>query len=148
MKVANAIVDKASELNIKTYCIPSIEQKKGAKGHISRVIIYGFRRKIDIFRANNISKSVSNFHLGCVRAFYDVQKERLICFPSFISAAKAGINIDLKWVSCNKDARSVILKYYQRGFGTILNSSEMNSLRVYTEVHNDKWPIIKKPYVT
>lgn len=71
-------------------------------------IISGGPRTIDMFSVNSIPGVISKFHLGCVRAWYD--GSNVYGFPSFVIAAKIGINIDTRWVSCNKDLRDVILK--------------------------------------
>jgi hypothetical protein len=137
---ANSIFEKikanVTKRGVKTYCDITSEKKCGAAGKAHRFIIFGLRRKIDLFLAWNVPKTVSNFHLACVRAFYNGSK--LSVFPSFITAAYNRKNVDLKWISCNKDAQQVILRYHQRGFGTTINKSEVGVLQAYADTH-DQW---------
>jgi hypothetical protein len=104
--------------------------------------ITGLPREIDIFQVNSIPGVVVKFHMPCVRAWYN--GNTVVGFPSFISAAMSGLNSDIRWVSCNKDIRDVLLKYYQRGFGFLLNPAEKTSMRDYMN-NSPKWPNFNPP---
>ena len=75
-----------------------------------------FKIKYDDFMS-----SVSQFHLPCVRAYYN---GNVYLTPSCISAHLTFMNIDYKYVSGSTDILEIINKYRLRGFGTWLNSSE------------------------
>lgn len=95
--------------------------------------IRGLRREIELFHVgggiDGITHTISKFHLGCVRAWYDGKDIR--CYPSFVCAALTGLNPDMRWTSCNKDLRDIVLKYFQRGFGTIANTDDRRSILQY-----------------
>lgn len=97
--------------------------------------ILGLYRRIDIFQVNSIPKVIVKFHLSCVRAWYD--GENIYGFPSFLTAAMTGINMDIRWISCNKDLRDLIMKYFQRGYGTLLNKNDKESMIDYINKRED-----------
>lgn len=99
--------------------------------------IEGLDRNIELFHVENIAAVIGKFHLGCVRAWYD--GSHVWMFSSFLTAALTGINIDMRWVSCEKDLRDIILRYYQRGFCTILNKAERKNIAQYMRT-SPKWP--------
>lgn len=94
-------------------------------------VITGLPRSIDMFHVNSIPAVIVKYHLGCVRAWYD--GEDVHCFPSFVTAAKIGLNVDVRWTSNRKDVRDIILKYMQRGFGTVVNIQDKTSLVRYVD---------------
>lgn len=102
-----------------------------------RYKIYGLPRSIELFCVNSIPGVIAKFHLACVRAWWD--GEQLHMYPSFVTAAMTGVCHELRWTSCNKDLRDIVLKYYQRGFAIMLNRQEVNNLIQYT-ANNPKWP--------
>lgn len=71
---------------------------------------------------------VSQFHLPCVRAYYN---GNVYLTPSCISAHLTYMNIDYKYVSGNTDILEIINKYRLRGFGTWLNDSEIKLMDKY-----------------
>lgn len=73
--------------------------------------------------------SVSQFHLPCVRAYYDGVD--VYCTPSFISSAMTFMNIDYKYFSGTNHPCEIMLKYNQRGMGIFLNDYEKNILIKY-----------------
>jgi len=68
--------------------------------------------------------TISLFHFSCVRGYYS--GDNVYYLPSCISALLTGINIDL--INYSKDEKffSLIKKYYNRGFGFILNKDELS----------------------
>jgi hypothetical protein len=70
--------------------------------------------------------SISNFHLPCVRGYYDNVTVHLL--PSCITALMTHINIDCSFTS---DPYDTLNKYRMRGFGTILNKEEKERLAAY-----------------
>lgn len=102
-----------------------------------RFSILGLHRKIEIFMVDSICGVISNFHMPCVRAWYDGQETYV--FPDFITAAFTGVLVNTAWTSANKDLRDVILKYYQRGFSILLNSHDEKSVIRYVN-NNPRWP--------
>jgi hypothetical protein len=55
----------------------------------------------------------------------------LYIYDSCVHALKSGVNDSYKWFSCNKIPADVILKYAERGFTTILNKKECDTLVKY-----------------
>lgn len=80
--------------------------------------------------------TVSQFHLPCVRGFYNGNDVKLL--PSCISAAMTLINIDYKYFAGSRDPIEIINKYRMRGYGTILNDSEKIRLVSYSN-KVEKW---------
>jgi hypothetical protein len=66
--------------------------------------------------------TVSNFHLPCVRGYYDCNQVYLL--PSCITAAMTLINLDYKYFAGSKDPIEIINKYRSRGYSLPLNDSE------------------------
>jgi hypothetical protein len=66
--------------------------------------------------------TVSNFHLPCVRGYYDCNDVYLL--PSCITAAMTLINLDYKYFAGSHDPIEIINKYRLRGYSTPLNDSE------------------------
>ena len=80
--------------------------------------------------------TVSQFHLPCVRGFYNGKDVKLL--PSCISAAMTLINIDYKYFAGSKDPIEIINKYRMRGYTTLLNDSERIRLVSYSN-KVEKW---------
>ena len=82
------------------------------------------RKNIEFFKIKkqNFFSSVSNFHLNCVRSYYNGNNVYML--PSCITAYKTYINIDLKYFAGNNSPYKIIEKYRFRGFATILNNDE------------------------
>jgi hypothetical protein len=99
--------------------------------------IYGLTRNIEIFMVDSIPATISKFHLAPVRAWWDGNE--LYMLPTFVIAAMSGVSYDLRWISCVKDLRDVILKYFQRGFGTVVNLKEAKNMIEYVN-NSNKWP--------
>lgn len=114
-----------------------IYMKKFLTENKYRYKIYGLPRSIELFCVNSIPGVIAKFHLACVRAWWD--GEQLHMFPSFITAAMTSICHELRWTSCNKDLRDIVLKYYQRGFSIMLNKHEIANLRTFV-TGSQKWP--------
>ncbi|QYB17392.1 hypothetical protein PV-S19_0028 [Pacmanvirus S19] len=127
-------------IDIKNVVKSEIKLEKVITENKHKYIIKGLHRDIDIFHVNDIPSVIVKYHLGCVRAWYD--GTTVNCFPSFITAAFTGVNMDLRWVSNKKDVRDVVLKYFQRGFGTLINKDDRKSLINYVN-QGDLWPAIK-----
>ena len=80
---------------------------------------------LEIFKIYGVCQMgiVSQFHLPCVRAFYD--GSNVYMTPSCISAHLTYMNIDYKYVSGLNDPMEIINKNRMRGFGTWLNETEI-----------------------
>lgn len=91
-----------------------------------------FKTKYD----GSFFSTVSQFHLPCVRGFYNGIDVKLL--PSCITAAMTLINIDYKYFAGSKDPIEIINKYRMRGYGTILNDSEKIRLVSYSN-KVEKW---------
>lgn len=80
--------------------------------------------------------TVSQFHLPCVRGYYNGNDVKLL--PSCISAAMTLVNIDYKYFAGSKDPIEIINKYRMRGYTTLLNDSERIRLVSYSN-KVEKW---------
>jgi len=106
-----------------------------------KYIITGLPRDIEIFQVNDIIGTIAKYHLGCVRAALIGPSSKsnraidLYGFPSFITAALTGLNMDFRWTSCNKDLRDIVLKYYQRGFGFLVNAKDKANIKEYMKTN-------------
>ncbi len=103
-------------------------------------------RYIDIFHVDSITHVISKFHLDCVRAWYDGQTVH--CYPTFICAANTLMCSDIRWVSNKKNIMDVVMKYYRRGFGTLINISDWTSLKSHLTRENgyDEMPRLRYRY--
>jgi hypothetical protein len=97
--------------------------------------------ELEIFKIRwpSFFSTVSNFHLPCVRGYYDGKQTYLL--PSCISAAMTLVNLDYKYFAGSKDPIEIINKYRQRGYSLALNDSEKIRLASYS-VKVDKWNIL------
>jgi hypothetical protein len=73
---------------------------------------------------------VSQFHLPCVRAYYDGYNVYMT--PSCISAHMTYMNLDYKYFAGSKDPIEIINKNRMRGFGTWLNRNEIENYVEYS----------------
>lgn len=74
-------------------------------------------------KKDDFMNTVGQFHMPCVRAYYDGSNVYLT--PSCISSHMTFMNIDYKYFSGTKDPIEIINKYRMRGFGTFLNKTEI-----------------------
>jgi len=93
---------------------------------------------LEIFKINGTCQMgiVSQFHLPCVRAFYD--GSNVYMTPSCISAHLTYMNIDYKYVAGSTEPMEIINKNRMRGFGTWLNETEIKDLIKYS-LHDPFW---------
>jgi len=83
----------------------------------------GIHKNIELFRIFvHPLGCVSRFHFGCVRGTYNGDSIKL--FPSMVSAAFTGVLLEYKWMSSAKSTKSIVAKYWIRGFTPILNEIE------------------------
>jgi len=109
------------------------------KNDIDMVYTYKYKIKsphikheLELFRikSDDFFSHVSQFHLPCVRSYYD---SNVYLLPSCISAHLTLMNIDYKYVSGNTDILEIINKYVFRGFGTWLNQKEYKIILKYNK---------------
>jgi hypothetical protein len=79
-------------------------------------------------KKDDFMTSVANFHMPCVRAYYN---GNVYMTPSFITAHMTYMNIDYKYFAGSKDPIEIINKYRMRGFGTWLNKEEIKTYKKY-----------------
>lgn len=93
---------------------------------------------IELFRSKkkDFSANVVQFHQPPVRGFYDGTQVYLT--SSMISAYMTNLCLDIKYVAGTTNPRDIVLKTFQRGFGTLLNKSELEDLKEYVST-TDKW---------
>lgn len=82
---------------------------------------------IEIFKLK--WNQVARFHLDCVRAAYNGKTVKML--PSFISALMTFTNLSYKYFSGKTDIVSILLKYLNCGFGTIINNKEKDIVTQY-----------------
>jgi len=89
------------------------------------------KHPFEIFRITDVEffSCVSRFHLPCVRSYYNGANCYLL--PSAITAYQTLTNIDFKYFVGSHDPISIIDKYRKRGYGTILNKTEINQYLSY-----------------
>jgi hypothetical protein len=97
-----------------------------------------FGRQIEFFRSNSkdFFNLAAHFHLPTVRAYY--QGTNVYMTPSCVTAMMTGINIDYKYFAGIRDPVDIINKYNNRGFGIILNSTELEQYKKFNE-NSDKF---------
>ena len=100
--------------------------------------IKGLGRNIDLFHVADIPSVIVKFHLDCVRAWYDGSD--VYCFPTFVTAAYTGLNVNMRWTSNKKDIRDVVMKYFRRGFGTFMSMVDYDNIKKYINSPNSVWP--------
>lgn len=90
-----------------------------------------FDHPFEIFRISDVEffSCVSRFHLPCVRSYYNGTNCYLL--PSAVTAYQTFTNIDFKYFVGSKDPISIIDKYRKRGYGTLLNKTEINQYLSY-----------------
>lgn len=99
--------------------------------------IYGLPRPVEMFMVNSIPGTISKFHLAPVRAWWDGNNLHML--PTFITAAMTSVCFDMRWISCAKDLRDIVLKYFQRGFAPLMNKDEARNIITYINA-SPKWP--------
>ena len=93
---------------------------------------------LEIFqnRNENPFSIINNFHLNCVRCYYD--GDNVYLTPSCVTSYMTSINMDYKYFVSNKSPWEIINKYRLRGFGTLLNSTEIEQFTKWTK-DNQFW---------
>ena len=96
-----------------------------------------FDHPLELFMAkgDDFMTLVSQFHLPCVRAYYD--GTNVFMTPSCVIANLTYMNIDYKYVSSSTDIREIINKNRMRGWGIWLNDNEIDNLLDYSS--NEKF---------
>jgi hypothetical protein len=90
----------------------------------------GAKRPIDFFKIwTSAHVLLHRFHLNIVRFWWDGKKVRAL--GSGVCAALTGVNQWYRWFSNNKDPMEIVLKNIQRGYTTLLNSKEIEVLKIY-----------------
>jgi hypothetical protein len=99
----------------------------------------GLNRHLEIFRLYSAHPigGVSRFHFPLVRGVYDGRKVTVL--PSLMSFAYSGMMIDYKWMSCVKDTKDIVCKYYTRGAPLILNQLEHRKMKQHILKNKDTW---------
>lgn len=129
------ILQAIKEDRLQTIDNVTLEKKETENKY--KYIVHGLCRPLEMFSVNNIPGVINKFHLSCVRAWFD--GKTLMTLPSFIATANTGMNLDIRWVSCNKDIRATILKYFRKGFGIYLNKSDLTNIKAFITSHADEY---------
>jgi len=124
--IKQKVVDEKDPKNIREEIMV-----KFAEGIKYKIVSKLLQKNIEVFRVKNkdFLSGVSQFHLPCVRGFYN----GLNCYllPSCISALMTFMNGNYKYVAGTKDPIEIILKYANRGFGTYINLNEREHVDKY-----------------
>lgn len=139
------IYNFADECDITIKIVPNIQNNSNAlciksstkdQSKIIFAIYEGIQFKVSVrgMRTMGISNingdfisSVSQFHMPCVRSYYDGSMVYLL--PSCITALMTTINVDFKCFTKSNDYIDVIYKYICRGFGIPLNKKDIYLIR-------------------
>ena len=101
----------------------------------------GVPRPMDVFRISYTpAQMVNKFHLHVVKMYYN---NTLTLFRSCISCLLSGVSESYKWFTCKKIPADVLLKYAQRGFTTVLNQVERETIANYI-MTNDRYSLMIK----
>ena len=128
------IFDNRININFKVYISTNLDSNK----EIDLKYTYKFNiesnylnHNLELFSINNddFFGIVAQFHLPCVRAYYD--GINVFLTPSCISAHLTYMNIDYKYFAGSKDPLDIINKNRLRGFGTWLNKNEIIIMKKY-----------------
>jgi len=114
---------------------------------------YSFKYKeksYDIFMADpkTVGSLIRDFHLSCVRAVYSYKDKEIYAFPSFYRTIKTGICYNLtskEKTYFNSDMYQVYKKYFQRGFGYLLNKKDFVRIKNGFDKDHIKYIVIKNP---
>jgi hypothetical protein len=139
------IMKKYPELFKFNYSNVVFKNKKQDNEYYKDILInYKFKIKCSVLnhnfevfqcRADDIMNLVGNFHLPCVRAYYN---GNVYMTPSFITAHNTYMNIDYRYFAGTAHPCEIINKYRMRGFGTLLNRNELEIYKNYIKNH-PKW---------
>lgn len=118
---------------------------KITKDYTNLVVRYKYKiissyiyHNLELFMIKNKDpfSSVVDFHLPCVRGYYN--GENVYLTPSCITAHLTYMNIDYKYFASTQSPIHIINKYRMRGFGTWLNKSEIKDYIEYCK-NDDYW---------
>jgi hypothetical protein len=100
-------------------------------------------RTFEIFKSRNENffSTISRFHMGFVRAFFNGKTVK--CLPSYITSMMIQLSTDYKYFSSIRDPIEIVNKYRSRGFGIILNDQEKKHMILYNGIKQpnkeNKW---------
>jgi len=90
------------------------------------------QREIELFSVKlSFIGTVSRFYLPIVRAFYDGSRVNML--PSCVTACMTFINLDYRYFAGTKDPIDVVNKYRFRGYGILMNESEISKFITYSK---------------
>ena len=115
---------KEEPIDIKIHMIEGLSYTNNFKIRIAGPHLTHDFEMFPIYK-NDFMTTVANFHMPCVRAYYD--GNNVYMTPSCISAHMTYMNIDYKYFAGSKDPISIINKYRMRGFGVFLNKDEIET---------------------
>ncbi len=99
-------------------------------------------RSIEMFKIleNEPFSTIARFHLPCVRSYYTQIDgvDKVYMLASAFSSYMTRLNYDYKYFSSSKSPLDIVLKNFQRGYGTMLSKHERRQLMMYI-VSVDKW---------
>ena len=121
--------------------IPDADFKECATtGSLKFSIVLPQKRWIDLFQCSDLTflDLVWRFHLSVVKMYWDGNDFWL--FKSCLTSLLSGVCGAYGWVSCNKSAADIVLKYAQRGYSTCINKDEETAITQYMKI-NKRWNI-------
>ena len=138
-KIYNIYFDILNKENIKILLSNNDDNEIKFNENIKIKIKYDiFNREFEIFRIKykNFFSSICNFHLACVRGYYNFDNVYLL--PSCVCSNMTLICHDIKYFSGNKYPYEIINKYRQRGYSILLNNNEIINC-INDSYHDNKW---------
>lgn len=120
----NDFFKKIDEYDIKIHIHYQNKEPNIKINYKYRITSPHFNHPLELFKTSESEPMgvISQFHLPCVRAFYN--GDNVYMTPSCITAHLTFMNIDFKYVTCKTNPFEIINKYRMRGFGIWLNSNE------------------------
>lgn len=93
--------------------------------------------EIEIFRRKfkEPFSTVSRFHLGSVRSYYD--GENVYMLPSSVGSLLSFVNIDYKYFAGKRTPLQIFAKYRSRGVGVFLNAQERSTMLEYLHISSE-----------
>ena len=134
-KYSNLYDNSNIHYNIKISSTIEQELKISIKYDISSLYL---PHPLEIFSQenDNIVDIISNFHLPCVRLYYNGNNVFLL--PSCITAIATGMCLDYKYISSTKSPMTIISNKKLIGFGTWINYREKKQIISYI-LNNTYW---------
>ena len=94
---------------------------------------------LELFRMyyDNPCGMIYNFHMPCVRAFYDPYADEIYNLPSYVYAGLTGYLLDYRYFASDKTQLDIIYKNAKRGFSIAISRDEKDTINKMYSVFGD-----------